>query len=622
MGILDILKKSFNDDNDMEVASIETPKPLMMNNVESEVDLDFYSKAITEDPNYSTHTQGFKEKPARITDQHLKQMGKKNSLVSAIVLNRQNKVAAHSKLVRSDYEKGFKIVLKDEESYLKKMKDVIRKEMTLKKPNKATDDLELRDAEGFTDDERERINWEIDRKARERLDDSLRARRKKVEEFFQHGGKLENRPFETEKWDLDAILRASVWDSLIMDKMVMELVPDQLGGLHHFFPIDAGTVKFASHDINRFKNYTLTADPYENAYTQDHREYLDKYRDGKELNEEFLENDMYRYVQVIDGVIRRAYTKDEIAFGMRNPTTDIYYNGYSICELELLVGLITSHLNTEYYNQAYYTQGFSAKGILHIEAPINKRKLESFRQQWQHMLTGSRNSFRTPIISGASKLNWIPLTQKHSDMEFENWLHYLVKMICSIYQIDPSDIGFGIKDAGKSGMSGDNTAQKLAASQSKGLLPLLRFIENYFNKNIMPKVDPDFEFKFVGTEEGSYDQILERQKMEVTFKTTVNEIRRKEGKVPIPGMDDLILDQNYIFWYTSFSDKAFKKKEQDAKMNLENQQAMMELQQKYQPAVEEVIKKDEPTKKSLDIVKSLSYTETLKKPILLEYYQD
>ena len=44
---------------------------------------------------------------------------------------------------------------------------------------------------------------------------------------------------------------------------------------------------------------------------------------------------------------------------------------------------------------------------------------------------------RTPIINSPQGMEFIKLDQSHQDMEYSNYVNYLVKVICGIFQISP-----------------------------------------------------------------------------------------------------------------------------------------------------------------------------------------
>lgn len=555
-----------------------------------------FGKAVTEDPTYAPMSAGWKEKPSRIQNGHLKQMAKNDSIVAAIIQTRQNQVAGHSRYVDSHMERGWTLVLRDEEKLLDEIKQELKGQGDDESgaegvdPNLHPDDhaepiqselhpddqMEGEESDAAADqndkeviatnenenddqDDADEHNWENERQAKALLEERFKEDRSKAKEFILKCGVIESedyqKPFHADQWTFDGALRAWVRDSLTYDLYASECVYAADGSLSYFFPVDGATIKYSS---NRFKDYESLTNTDQNLdllFSDDEAVQMQDQR-TVELDQELLDANAYKWVQVVLGRIERAFTTEELKVGIRNPTTDLHYNGYGVSELEILVSLVTGHLNAEYYNQSYFTQGFSAKGILHIKAALNRRKLETFRTQWQHMLKGSRNSFQTPIIAGMEGVEWIKLDQSHQDIGFEGWLRYLIKMICAIYQIDPQEIGVGLKEEGGSGggLSGDNTEEKLTHSKEKGLEPLMRHIENYVNESILINYDDRFIFKFTGTDGESDKAVLERQKIEGELFKTVNEIRDEHALQPLPGMDDFIMSPTYAQWYSSFSE--------------------------------------------------------------------
>lgn len=548
----------------VEAQIFKSKNALKMNQTEDAQDI-LFGKAVTEDPTYAIHASGWKEKPSRIQNPHLKLMSQKDSIVASIIQTRQNQVSNYSKHVLSEQDRGWLIKLRDEEKILEEIKEKLKTEKlqkALPAPEGADDTTQTPENDpkaGQSDDTGEKYDWELDRKARALLVEKFKGDRVKVVQYIKNCGYIEKegaqKPFHAKSWNLDSTLRAWVRDSLVYDMYAAEIVPNKDSTPAFFFPVDASTIKFSS---NRFKDYKSLAENFNNLnllYPEDEA----KAREASgvlDLDEKKLEEEAYKYVQVINGRIERAYTEDEMKIGIRNPSTDIYSNGYGIPELDLLIALVTGHLNAEFYNQAYFTQGFSAKGILHIKAALNRRKQESIRQQWQAMLTGSRNTFHTPIFAGVDDVEWIPLTQNHDDIGFEGWMRYLCKMICAVYQIDPQEIGIGMREEGGSGsgMSGDNTEEKTEHSKDKGLYPLLRHLENFINEGPLKSFNPNFVLCFTGLTNETKTQSLERQNKQIKFCKTVNQIRAENNDPPLPGCDDLILDSTYLSWYSQFSE--------------------------------------------------------------------
>lgn len=568
--------------------------------IAAEEDSAIYRKSIYKDVSYATGAQGFHEKTHRPSYEFLKHISYKNTITAGVIQTYQNKVAAHSQLAKDQYDDGWLIKLKDEEGALEKikaelfpdrfkaeeeegdgrihaMKDRHHKIATDTSneleagPNKMTP--EKAEAAADLDNPEEKISdQEIDRICRAELQKRTRKKKLAIQEMVKSCGNLKSRPFESRKWDFDAMLRALTRDTLTYDQIAVEIVTTKGKEVHHWVPVDGGTIRYTSPALKKYNDIDTRQAGFDLLFPEKELKAMEEQRDAVVLDQEKLDNEDYKYAQVIRGRILRAFTPEELAFDMRNPLTDIYANGYSISELELLLSIISSHIFTENYNKSYFTQGFSSKGILHIKAPLNRRKLESLRVQWNHMAKGNKNSFQTPIMSGIDEIKWIPLTQNHSDMEFNHWMNYLIKIICMIFQIDPVEIGFGMKDEGGSGgsLSGDNTEEKLSASRSKGLIPLLKFFQKFLNKNIIDRIDPDYMLEFVAVTNEDKKNAIKRQSEEIKFKKTLNEIRAEDGLRPIPGADDLILDQNYLTWYQQFHPDGRKlMKQKQAEMGMQ-----------------------------------------------------
>jgi hypothetical protein len=559
-----------------------------------------WGKAVTRDRGFYMGSQGFQEKAGILSFDYQKQMAAKSSIIAAIIKTYQNRVAAHSEYVPQGTKTGFRIVLKHEQDQIDQIKEELfgTGEIPLNKKTRSRVQKSEQPSEESVDltgadpvdsaaltalagtnpleiQEEPLTEADMDREARKELDKRTRKRKNEIADFIVNCGDVENRPFESRRWSFNAFLRAITGDSLIFDQISVELVPKEaeiLDGrlnIHHFQPVDGSTIRYASQELSNYKNIDMKL-AQDILYPEEELKALED-RDALELNQDRLDRNEYKYVQVIRGRIQRAFTDDELKIGMRNPTTDIYANGYSVSELELLVALVTSHLQTEFYNRSYFQQGFSAKGILHIKANLNRGKLEELRRHWNHMVKGNRNSFQTPIMAGMDEVQWIPLTQSHSEMEFSMWLNYLVRMICAIYQIDPSEIGYGIKDEGRGGgLSGDNTKEKLANSRDKGFIPLMKFLQDFINKNIISNLDPEYKLEWVGLEDESDMARIARQKEEVQWKKSLNEIRAEDGLPPFKGCDQLLLNPIYFNWFSSMSEEGqrFTQQQQQQAMGM------------------------------------------------------
>lgn len=307
--------------------------------------------------------------------------------------------------------------------------------------------------------------------------------------------------------DFDTFIRKIVNDSLTYDQMTFEVVDNRRGIPHSFNAVDASTVRLTDSwddEENKKQGVTKKVNGYSTSY-----------------------------VQINNGIINAEFYPWEMCFGIRNPTSNIYNNGYGVSEIELMVNIVTSMLWSDEYNRRFFSQGSSPKGMLKIKnTNMSDSKLAEFRQQWQSMMSGVYNSWKTPIMDG--DVDWIDLQKSNQDMEFSKWQEYLIKLACAIYRIDPAEINFplsGSSDA-KPMFEGNNEA-RLKHSKDKGLYPLLKFIQRKVNKYLVSRIDPSYEFIFCGMEGVSLADELEQDIKMMTNFMTIDEVRTRRGLKPL-----------------------------------------------------------------------------------------
>lgn len=360
----------------------------------------------------------------------------------------------------------------------------------------------------------------------EKEDELSNEDKRKIEnivKFLENGGL-------TEKWDnidsFQEFVRKITFDSLTLDQLAFEIVRSRDWELKKFRAIDASLIRFLD-----------TVDPRQ-------REAFEGYR---------FKGYLPRYCMVWDDmIIRNPMTKEpilyypwELGFGIRNKTSNIRKNGYGTSELETLVEIITWILWGMSYNGLFFKQGSQPKGFINVKnANISPSTLNEFRQAWMQTMRGVENSHRVPVINGID-LEWIDLQKGNRDMEFNDWLKFLVIMSCSVYRIDPTELGFQFKDQAQI-FGQDGQKARLQHSREKGLKPILIFLENVITKYIISELDEDFEFSFTGIEvEDEEAQVkLDSEKLEKGM-VAMQDIFQKYSGRPFDPENDIIINQVY-----------------------------------------------------------------------------
>lgn len=358
----------------------------------------------------------------------------------------------------------------------------------------------------------------------EKLTNEDKKKIAKIVEFLERGG-------WTDKWDnvdsLQEFVSKIMSDSLTLDQLAFEMVRNRMWELQKFRAVDASLIRFLD-----------SVDPRQ-------REGFEQYR---------FKGHLPRYCMVWDEMIlHNPITKEpilyypwELGFGIRNKTSDVRRNGYGVSELETLANIITWILWGFSYNANFFSQGSQPKGFINIKNPnISNSTLQEFRQAWTQTMAGYQNSHRTPVINGID-LEWVDLQKlSNRDMEFNEWIKFLIIMTCSVYRIDPSELGFNFKESQQI-FGQDGQRERLKHSREKGLKPLLIFLQGIITKYIVSELDENYEFAFTGIEvEDEEAQVkLDSEKLSSGMVAMQDIFKKYNGRDFNPEKD-IILNQVY-----------------------------------------------------------------------------
>ena len=341
-----------------------------------------------------------------------------------------------------------------------------------------------------------------------------------ITDFIMKGGNVGSWGVD----DFDTFIRKIVEDSLVFDQMTFEIVRNRRGKIENFLATDASTFRISDSFYEK---------DYDNSFF--HRNGAGVYNERNDFGPK-VKGYYPAYVQVYQNAKVNEFYPWELCFGVRNPSTSIYANGYGCSELEDLINVVTSMLWGDEYNRRFFSQGSAPKGLLRIKGTNNEAALQQFKQQWQSMITGVMQGWKTPVVE--ADVDWIDLQKNNRDMEYSSWMEYLIKISCAIYSIDPTEIGWDIsRGSGNSGLFEGSQAERLQHSKDKGLYPLLKFIQRKLNKYIVEQINPDFELVFMGLNGMTISEELDLDVKKLNSFQTINEIREKYELKPIEGGD-------------------------------------------------------------------------------------
>lgn len=320
-------------------------------------------------------------------------------------------------------------------------------------------------------------------------------------------------------FDFEAFVRMIVRDSLIFDQACFEIIKNRGGDLIGFIPVDASTIRRAG--ISEEEKKSGRRD----------------WQDGA-------------YIQVVHGKKVAVFDSDSLAFCIRRPRTDIDARGYGFPELEELIRVVTHLVNAETYNASNFTNGIHANSILAIKSKMNPQLFRAFKREFYANLSGPAQAKRTPIIQldpeSQEEIESVNLGATPEEMGYKDWMGYLTKVACSVFQIDPAELGFVFGAEGQTGALNQNgPSDRIQASKDKGLYPLLRSVQNWINRHIIHQINEKYEVRFMGLDSETEKDILDSDIKRVSNYMTINEVRAKHGLDKIEG-GDVILNQAYI----------------------------------------------------------------------------
>ena len=437
------------------------------------------------DPLSLQYSLGYKDRRYSVTYDTLKRISQQLSIISAIINTRSAQVAQFAQPYRWTKSLGFIIRHKD--------------------PDHSTTPAEL-------------------------------AFIKELEQFILNCGRSEKNPYSrVERDDFETFLRKIVRDTLTYDQCTFETIPDRIGLPFEFYATDASTIRFASDD--RYVGVNSSYTQREGFVPSVPARFTGLY-EGREYGTSTADGQRVQYVQIINGQIENIFGRNDLAFGVRNPRTDIYIQGYGYGELEQLITIVTAHLNAEEYNRKFFTQGSAPKGLLNMKGDNwTPEQLEAFRRHWMAQVSGVENSWKTPILQSEG-IEWIDLNKSNSEMEFGKWMEYLIKIACGVFLIDPAELNFDMHGGVQQTPLFESSQEwKLKASRDRGLKPLLRFIAKLLNKHLIDQIDDHFTLEFVGLDEMSEQEKHEMLVEQISSYMTLNEARRSLDLPDLPGGD-------------------------------------------------------------------------------------
>jgi hypothetical protein len=443
-------------------------------------------QAVIDDPFFDQVQQHFifKNKMSRISNKTLKDTSMRDWLTSSIIQHRCDTLMQFSRPQRKMFDLGFKIIKKDS-------------------------------VDNLTPEEKAEIA--------------------NLEDFILNCGRKDKTP-PGERMILGEFLKLLTRDALTFGHIAVEKILTRRGALHRIRPIPAESTYL----INQQTSRNIIEKEIENARkTKEQRnQYAQNQNDpvkDHEVNE--VDHEYYKYVQMsYDNRVLAAFGDEDMVWKLFNPQNFADAMGYCYSPLEMAVVNVTNHLNVENYNANFFTHGYAAKGVLHLKGTVTQAQLTAFRRQFYNTISGAQHAWRTPIIAGLDDVQWVGLAGSAREMEYLNYNNHIMRAVCTQFQIDPIELGLDylVSGTGKSPSQQANNEYKINYSRERGLYPILMMFEDFYNKDIIPAIDPElakkYELKFVGYTDETPQTNVALLQAEMSVYSTMNDLLRSAGK--------------------------------------------------------------------------------------------
>jgi len=226
------------------------------------------------------------------------------------------------------------------------------------------------------------------------------------------------------------------------------------------------------------------------------------------------------------------FRNEDLVYIMANPRT---YSVVGLANLETLKMTIDAELSGSLYNTRQ-VQNAAPDGLLDLGEGARPEMVEQFKSYWQSEVAG-RGALA--FIGGTKNAKFTPFRPSNRDMQYDEWLTYLVRKICAVFLISPQDLGltFDINRA--------TSETQLEMTEDRGLRPLLSLHQDYFTREIVwdksfggPKNNLAFRFTRLNIKESQSKANVNKLALAGLPWKVVNEARLDEGREPLGDPND------------------------------------------------------------------------------------
>ena len=239
------------------------------------------------------------------------------------------------------------------------------------------------------------------------------------------------------------------------------------------------------------------------------------------------------------------FRNEDLVYIMANPRT---YSVLGLSPLETLKLTVDAELSGSQYNTRQVTNA-APDGMLDLGEGARPEQVEGFKSYWLSEVAGKG---AMAFFGGTKGAKFIPFRGSNREMQYREWLDYLVRKICAVYLISPQDIGltFDINRA--------TSETQMEMTEDQGLRPLLALVQDYFTREIVwdrsfggPENNLAFRFTRLNIKESMSKANINKLALAGMPWYSINTARMDEGRDPIGDPNDESNPYNKLMANTS-----------------------------------------------------------------------
>lgn len=254
------------------------------------------------------------------------------------------------------------------------------------------------------------------------------------------------------------------------------------------------------------------------------------------------------YVQMVGSKVENVFAVNEIMYLMQYPKAG---SVYGTSPLETLYHTVTAELYAADYNKEFFANNATPRyAVLFKNMGFGEEpgtdKLKRYLEYWDSELRGNPHR---PILLGSEEgdIEFKTVNLSNEEMQFQEYSHWLLIKMMSVYGMQPLVMGLVDKTTGKL-----NSEQQGEQFKQDAIIPMLEIFSTAINELLIWDETDGFGYKDIYLDWHGIDKTDDKKDAEILEiyarmgSITVNEVRERVGWPPVPWGNTAYVNQALI----------------------------------------------------------------------------